>query len=228
MTNPIGKSFIDKVAPYLLLAITVLAAMFAVVMFTAPLGAFAGHQSLTVIALAGLVLAGLALALFLHTRREAGRQQQWDKALMEQALGGLIILSPQGEIRQWNRGAAELTGYSSEESIGRNLLDVLRFKQGSHFNSEVLQLIASGQELRHVNLTVLDAEQQPRHLSLDIFPLIAAHPGRKGKDEPAIVVTLGDIGEERRLQHRMKMPIAPWRPSCGPTGPNSKKRAAWR
>src|SRR5689334_4859225 len=32
----------------------------------------------------------------------------------------IFLLSPEGEIRSWNRGAARIMGYDAEEAIGRN------------------------------------------------------------------------------------------------------------
>src|SRR5829696_5883611 len=46
-------------------------------------------------------------------------------ALLEQTADAAYTVTGDGEIRSWNDAAARLTGYASEEVIGRNVDDVL-------------------------------------------------------------------------------------------------------
>jgi len=49
----------------------------------------------------------------------------FDPELLEQFLGALVMLTPEGTVLSWNRGAEILYGYSSPEAIGRSIFDLI-------------------------------------------------------------------------------------------------------
>ncbi|MES2740037.1 MAG: PAS domain S-box protein [Pseudomonadota bacterium] len=48
----------------------------------------------------------------------------FDRMILEQAPGGVVVTTPQGLVKHWNLGAQVIFGYSSEEATGR-MLDAL-------------------------------------------------------------------------------------------------------
>jgi PAS domain S-box-containing protein len=49
----------------------------------------------------------------------------FDPELLEQFLGALVMLTPEGTVLSWNRGAEILYGYSSPEALGRSIFDLI-------------------------------------------------------------------------------------------------------
>ena len=48
-----------------------------------------------------------------------------DPELLEQFLGALMTLTPEGQILSWNRGAEVLYGYSAEQALGLSIFDLI-------------------------------------------------------------------------------------------------------
>lgn len=48
-----------------------------------------------------------------------------DSEVLEQFLGALVVLTPQGEILSWNRGAEILFGYSEQEALHQSSYDLM-------------------------------------------------------------------------------------------------------
>ncbi|HEX3696230.1 MAG TPA: PAS domain S-box protein [Polyangia bacterium] len=70
------------------------------------------------------------------------------RALVQQASDGLIALSPEGQILFWSRGAATLFGYTSEESLGRHLDDLLVPVEQQDESRRAMADAAAGKEVR--------------------------------------------------------------------------------
>ncbi|PYQ50623.1 MAG: hypothetical protein DMF78_15215 [Acidobacteria bacterium] len=48
-----------------------------------------------------------------------------DSEVLEEVLGALVVLTPEGEVLSWNRGAEILFGYSREEALRRSIFDLV-------------------------------------------------------------------------------------------------------
>src|SRR6266550_266007 len=48
-----------------------------------------------------------------------------DPEVLDQFVGALVVLTPEGEIVSWNRGAELLFGYSQEEALRRSIFDLV-------------------------------------------------------------------------------------------------------
>jgi len=48
-----------------------------------------------------------------------------DPDVLDQVLGALVVLTPEGEILSWNRGAELLFGYSRDEALGHSIFDLV-------------------------------------------------------------------------------------------------------
>ncbi|TNE78504.1 MAG: PAS domain S-box protein, partial [Gammaproteobacteria bacterium] len=160
-----------------------------------------GGLTISVISLAILAIVTLFFMLLIRHKNRLLRDQRDDKRIIEQALGGIIAMSSHGVINKWNRAAERITGYSAEDAIGKNIFEVLRFKNTTYFNDDVLDLIAAGDSINDIDLVALDAQDKPIDITLSIFPLDSK--GDK-KGHGTLVVILRDITEQRRLEQQVK------------------------
>jgi PAS domain S-box-containing protein len=62
------------------------------------------------------------------------------------ALGDAVIITdPQGQIASWNRGAEELYGWTADEAVGRNIIDVTPSELSRPQAEEILGQLARGE-----------------------------------------------------------------------------------
>jgi protein-histidine pros-kinase len=48
-----------------------------------------------------------------------------DPAILDEILGALVVVTPEGEIVSWNRGAEVLFGYTADEAVRRSIFDLI-------------------------------------------------------------------------------------------------------
>lgn len=75
-----------------------------------------------------LFLLNLAIAiLFLRIFHEVNEYRQREKVCLESVGDGLVSIDRNWNITLWNKAAADISGWSKEEAMGRHLRDVLKF-----------------------------------------------------------------------------------------------------
>src|SRR5256885_9726528 len=68
-----------------------------------------------------------------------------DPEFLQQVLGALVVLTPDGEILSWNRGAEILLGYSTEEALRRSIYDlVIPAARAEETRSQIQRALGSG------------------------------------------------------------------------------------
>ncbi len=158
-----------------------------------------------VVAAVSLTILGMAIAIFIAMMQMKNRllaKQAEYKKIIEESLNGIITISPEGVVRQWNAAATNITGYSAVDARGRNIFDVLQFKNTTYFNTDVLNLISAGESIKEVDLVALDSSGKPVDVTLSIFRLT---PDDKTTiDNGSIVIVLTDTSEQRRLEMQVK------------------------
>lgn len=108
----------------------------------------------------------------LRSRREA---EQLSEVILHSS-DAIITVQADGSVRNWNKGACDMFGYSSVESIGRQLSALIPFESGAQTLEGALNTIRSGREFswetisRHKNGSSIE-------ISIKLTPHMEA-PGR--------------------------------------------------
>jgi two-component system sensor kinase FixL len=103
---------------------TVLSALAAMYFFLPPAGLAVGDAP-DAMSLGLFVVIGLGIAWLNHQRRNAAivsasRAERLD-AIINTTVDGIIVISAEGKIEAFNRGAERLFGYPESEVLGRNV-----------------------------------------------------------------------------------------------------------
>ena len=143
--------------------------------------------------------------------RDSERQLSQVKQLVELSHDPIFIWEFDGGIVEWNRGSAELYGYSREEALGRNKEQLLRTRvPGTSFAAIREQLSADGSwsgEVRH-------RTKDGRELTIESRIVLESLDGRKLALESTRDVSERKVWEEqqglllRELTHRVKNTLA--------------------
>jgi PAS domain S-box-containing protein len=86
-------------------------------------------------------------------RRRAQERMATQATMLDRAKDAIILRDVDGLIQHWNKGAQRLYGWSVEEAIGRNVVDLI-YKDSSAFQQAREQLLEQGEwsgEVAHVN-----------------------------------------------------------------------------
>ena len=143
--------------------------------------------------------------------RDSEHQLSQVKQLVELSHDPIFIWQFDGGIVEWNRGSAELYGYSREEALGRNKEQLLRTRvPGTSFAAIREQLSADGSwsgEVRH-------RTKDGRELTIESRIVLESLDGRKLALESTRDVSERKVWEEqqglllRELTHRVKNTLA--------------------
>ncbi len=143
--------------------------------------------------------------------RDSEQQLRQVKRLVELSHDPIFIWELDGGIVEWNRGSAELYGYSREEALGRNKEQLLRTTvSGSSFAAVREQLVANGSwsgEVRH-------RTKDGREVTVESRIVLESMDGRRLALESTRDITERKAWEERQglllreLTHRVKNTLA--------------------
>ena len=79
-------------------------------------------------------------------RKRADEAQAFLASLVESSQDAIVGMSPEGTVMSWNRGAAELYGYSAEEMIDKSIAVLIPADRTNDL-SEVLDKIRKGERI---------------------------------------------------------------------------------
>lgn len=132
---------------------------------------------------------------------------------------GVMLLDAQGVIQLFNPGAANITGWSSEEARGLNATAVLQLVDTKNLALEdsrnpLLQIFQTGQSTHDNDTILVTRSEKQLPLGLDISPLM-----NDAHEVTAAVVVFRDIAEQRAdeqrradfistASHEMRTPVA--------------------
>lgn len=95
------------------------------------------------------------------------------QALLETANAVIIGLDVRGCIIEWNRMAAQITGYSKSESYIQRFSDWLRLDLKNTFSGE-MEKVLNGEMISHYEITVIAKEKSERTLLINATPRVNA------------------------------------------------------
>ena len=119
-------------------------------------------------------------------------------AIVESSDDAIVGKDLSGAIRSWNRGAAEIFGYSPDEVIGRPiqlLLPPSRFGE----EDEIVQQISRGEKVVHFETVRRRKDGSDFPVSVTISPIRDAHGAIVGASK-----VLRDISERHRAQKELQ------------------------
>lgn len=102
-----------------------------------------GRLTASVVRIEGRELLGIGLVEDITAHKLAQARISAQAALLDQATDAILVRSMEGVVEYWNRGAQRLYGWSSEEVVGRNVIDFLH-RDTAAFASAQMRLLAEG------------------------------------------------------------------------------------
>jgi len=133
-----------------------------------------------------------------HTPEASLRERQNIEAILDAVADGIFTIDERLRIVQFNRAAAEITGFSPDEAFGMSCLDIFR---QILFGQECLVCKAVEKEeyVRLVEREITRKDNQRRLVLVTTTPLLEAEGRRAG-----VVVVFRDIQELRELTVQAK------------------------
>ena len=120
-----------------------------------------------------LLLTALIGVLSISRRRQlqvlAGQMRL--AAIVESSTDGIIGKSLDGKVTSWNRGAAELFGYSAEEAIGRPLLELIVPADCEAEETEIQQRVGRGERVANFDTKRRCKDGRLIDVSVSIAPI---------------------------------------------------------
>src|SRR5207245_3128070 len=90
-----------------------------------------------------------------------------DSEVLEEVLGALVVLTPEGEVLSWNRGAEILFGYSREEALRRSIFDlVIPPERAAETREQIQKTLAIGAAVYESERRRKDGSSVPVAVSL--------------------------------------------------------------
>ena len=125
--------------------------------------------------------------------RELTESEEQYRSLMEGLLVGVYIVQDGGRVRFVNRAFEELTGYSRDEIVGRNILDLISPKDLPIVRERMLRRERGEDVVPHYTLRFIRKDGEERWV--EIYAARISYEGR-----PAILGNFIDITERKRLE----------------------------
>ena len=96
----------------------------------------------------------------------------WLAAIVENSDDAILSKTLDGIITSWNRGAADIFGYSTEEAVGRSVTMLIpqeRFAEEAEF----MRVMARGERVRHFETERIRKDGRRIHVSVSLSPIRA-------------------------------------------------------
>ena len=99
-----------------------------------------------------------------HTELETRRRQKFLESVLFHAPDAIVTLDARHHVLDWNPGAQKIFGYAREETIGRNLDDLVAHPDVAAEATSFTQEVLSGQILRPIETVRYRKDGQPIHV----------------------------------------------------------------
>lgn len=118
-------------------------------------------------------------------------------SIFEYSNDGIIGMTMDGTIIDWNKGACKIFGYDSQEIVGKSVLELIP-SNNHETTGKMLNLIAIGQSIVHNRLTC----QNKKHDLIDVS--VTASPIRNNNgDIMGVSAIARDISEQSKFEKEM-------------------------
>jgi PAS domain S-box-containing protein len=128
----------------------------------------------------------------------ARRRAEQLAGVVESSADAIILISPQGTVQTWNRGAEELFGYSSEEAVGQDIRHLIVPPNRQEEFEHSLELLRSG-----VQVQLETVRHKKNGTRIDVSLGLTPHIEPPG-ELIAISAIIRDITERRRVEAQLR------------------------
>jgi len=164
----------------------------------------------------GRVVGASKIARDVTAQREADRARGMLAAIVESTDDAIVSKSLTGMVTSWNRAAARLFGYTSEEMVGSSILRIVP-PELHEDEYRILGRIRAGERIEHYDTVRMAKDGRRLDVSLTISPLRDGTGNIVGASKIARDVTAQREAERRKdeflaiLAHELRNPLAPVR-----------------
>ncbi|MDA7088587.1 PAS domain S-box protein [Pseudomonas sp. SA3-5] len=150
-------------------------------------------------ALVSLLLAALAAVLTVNRlrRQQFHADQARLAAIVESSADGIIGNTLEGVVTSWNRGAEQLFGYSSEQAVGRRLLDLLVPADLQDEEQMLLEQVSHGERVPNFETRRLRSDGSLVDVSVTVSPIRNAEGRVTGASKTVRDITAQKVAEAR-------------------------------
>jgi diguanylate cyclase (GGDEF)-like protein/PAS domain S-box-containing protein len=128
--------------------------------------------AIVTLALATLVLAGMATSAMLRVQRRAlDDVQRQLAAIVASSLDAIVSETHEGVVTSWNRGAEQMFGYSAAEMLGRTLSCLLPDDRREE-TDDLLARVQAGEPVAHFETERLHRDGRRISISMSISPVV--------------------------------------------------------
>jgi diguanylate cyclase (GGDEF)-like protein/PAS domain S-box-containing protein len=121
-------------------------------------------------------------------RQHTEEQLRLFATIVQQSSDAILVLSPDGVVTQWNDGARQIYGYTSEEAIGRPAMFLVDDDRREEFEELLAEAIVAGRP-RTIQMSHLRKDRSVVQLSLSVAPIIAPDDSLLGVSSVARDIT---------------------------------------
>lgn len=152
----------------------------------------------------GLVLAVVALAIL--SRISAGQAERNAairsrlEAVISTSIDAIVVAGPDGRIRDFNEAASRMYGYSADEAIGSDIVDLIIPHDKRHRMGQLLRRV---QERPYEPVRIEVIQSSARRRSGEVFPIEFSISGAESPEGPVIVAFMRDIS--RRVAEKAEL-----------------------
>lgn len=126
-------------------------------------------------------------------------------ALIQSLREGIVVADAHGQIMTWNQGATQAFGYTEEEIIGKNLMDLMPVRCHSLLVQKMARLQSSGQtQAIGKTLEVIGLTKEGREFPLE-FSLAMWNAGETGTFYSGV---MRDISERKQAETELQSTLA--------------------
>lgn len=144
------------------------------------------------------ILFGVVSAELKSARNEAHHEKRRMESLKANVRDGIVMVESGGDVIEWNRGAAEIFGYSREEILGEQIWLLIPDRHEESVKQEIARLILADDKGTPDTDTI--AELQGRRKDGTEFPIELSLSTWKTDKDRRFAAIIRDISDRRRLQ----------------------------
>jgi PAS domain S-box-containing protein len=135
----------------------------------------------------------------IRTERKYTERLEQLAVVMETTADGVITMDNDGTITHWNKSAETIFGFSSDQIIGRNFLELLGEDQFIHPVSDILTRARVGEQVRNYELTRIHKNKRQVVISLTLTPIFSADGNVN-----SVSAIAHDITERKRVETELR------------------------
>ncbi len=122
------------------------------------------------------------------------------RSIFDGLYDGIITIDTDGKIQQFNVAAEKMTGFSSEEALGRQLHEILNPRDGARLTEKFVSSIHQQRRIENYELEITTKDRRLRTINITSTVLSGIY-----EDEPSgAVLSMVDVTEIHSLKQELK------------------------